>query len=179
MHFFTEKDGALLFRRKKELLEIRPWGKGLRIRATQNRQFTTQDWALSIPAESQGRISIFTDHAEVENGKIKAVISEYGKISFFHQNGKMHLKEYYRSWDYGTKNWEDLDQITMIRTIAREFRNIGGDQYELHLRFEANDTERLYGMGQYQQPYMNLKGCVLDLEQKNTQASVPFLVSDQ
>ena len=32
-------------------------------------------------------------------------------------------------------------------------------------------------MGQYQQPYLNLKGCDLELAQRNSQASVPFLVS--
>ena len=55
MNFFTEKDGALLFRRRRELLEIRPWGRGLRIRATENRQFTDRDWALSIPAPRGGK----------------------------------------------------------------------------------------------------------------------------
>ena len=40
MNYFTGKDGALIFRRRHELLEIRPWGEGLRIRATENREFT-------------------------------------------------------------------------------------------------------------------------------------------
>ena len=34
-------------------------------------------------------------------------------------------------------------------------------------------------MGQYQQPFLNLRGCVLPLEQRNSQVSVPFLVSDK
>ena len=89
------------------------------------------------------------------------------------------MREYYRSWDYGTEGWKDLDQITMVRMTGRQYRNVGGDNYEIHLRFEADDRERIYGMGQYQQPYLNLKGCTLDMEQKNTQASVPFMVSDR
>lgn len=32
-------------------------------------------------------------------------------------------------------------------------------------------------MGQYQQPYLDLKGCDLELAQRNSQASVPFMVS--
>ena len=32
-------------------------------------------------------------------------------------------------------------------------------------------------MGQYQQPHLNLKGCDLELAHRNSQASVPFLVS--
>ena len=50
MQYFTQKDGALIFRRRHELLEIRPWGEGLRIRATENREFTGRDWALFEPA---------------------------------------------------------------------------------------------------------------------------------
>lgn len=179
MQFFSQKDGALVFRRRQELLEIRPWGEGLRVRATENRRFTAQDWALSLPAAAQGAIEIHENHAVVANGKIKAVITDFGKLSFYDRQGRMILKEYYRSWDYGTEGWKDLDQITMERTAARQFRNVGGDQYELHLRFEADEEEKLYGMGQYQQSCLNLKGCILDLEQKNTQASVPFLVSDK
>lgn len=179
MNFFTEKDGALVFKRKKELLEIRPWGDGLRIRATENTHFTDRDWALSMPVSCQGSIRIGEDCAEVSCGSITAKISAYGKISFFNQKGEEILKEYYRSWDYGTEGWKDLDQITMVRMTARQFENVGGDQYRIRLRFETDPKEKIYGMGQYQQPYLNLKGCILDMEQKNTQASVPFLVSDK
>lgn len=179
MQFFEEKDGALLFRRRRELLEIRPWGEGLRIRATENKQFTDRDWALTIPAPAEGVVEISGDHAVISNGKLKAVITEFGKISFYNQREELILKEYYRSWDFGTKNWQDLDQITMVRAAARQYKSVGGDNYELHLRFEADDSERIYGMGQYQQPYLDLKGCTLEMEQKNTQASVPFMVSSK
>ena len=33
-------------------------------------------------------------------------------------------------------------------------------------------------MGQYQQKYMNMKGCMLELAQRNSQVSVPFYVSN-
>jgi alpha-D-xyloside xylohydrolase len=32
-------------------------------------------------------------------------------------------------------------------------------------------------MGQYQQPWLDLKGCALELAQRNSQASVPFMQS--
>ena len=32
-------------------------------------------------------------------------------------------------------------------------------------------------MGQYQQPYLNLKGSMLELAQRNSQISVPFMIS--
>ena len=45
-------------------------------------------------------------------------------------------------------------------------------------RFQSLDpNERVYGMGQYQQPYLNLKGTDLELAHRNSQASVPFMIS--
>ncbi|NLA58524.1 MAG: glycoside hydrolase family 31 protein, partial [Firmicutes bacterium] len=55
----------------------------------------------------------------------------------------------------------------------------GTDNYQLTVRFEACDDEKIYGMGQYQQPYLNLKGCILELAQRNSQASVPFALSSK
>ena len=34
-------------------------------------------------------------------------------------------------------------------------------------------------MGQYQQPYMDMKGCVVELAHRNSQASVPFALSNK
>ena len=46
------------------------------------------------------------------------------------------------------------------------------------MRFESVDkNEKIYGMGQYQQPYLDLKGLDLELAQRNSQASVPFALS--
>ena len=50
MKFFEIKDGALFFKRRQEIMEICPWGAGLRVRATQNRSFSDKNWALDIPA---------------------------------------------------------------------------------------------------------------------------------
>src|SRR5699024_2172615 len=55
----------------------------------------------------------------------------------------------------------------------------GTDNYRLEVRFEANRGEKLYGMGQYQQDTLDLKGCILELAQRNSQASVPFVLSNR
>ncbi len=47
----------------------------------------------------------------------------------------------------------------------------GGD-YHLTARFESLDpNEKIFGMGQYQQPHLNLKGTDLELAHRNSQAS--------
>ena len=70
MNFFEIKDGALFFKRRQEIMEICPWGAGLRVRATQNRSFSDKDWALDVPAKADGKIELFDDHAIVRNGNI-------------------------------------------------------------------------------------------------------------
>ncbi len=178
MQYVREKDGKLIFRRRRELVEISAWGDGLRVRATENREFADLPWALDTPMQRPAKITLSETEANIENGDIQAIITDYGKISFYNKEDKLLLKEYYRSWDYGTENWRDLDQITMMRRAARTYAAAGGDRYRVSVRFEAND-EKLFGMGQYQQSRLDLKGSVLELEQKNTQASVPFLLSSK
>ena len=45
------------------------------------------------------------------------------------------------------------------------------------MRFVSNPKEKLYGMGQYQQDFLNIKGAELELAHRNSQASVPFALS--
>lgn len=177
MQFLKESDGSLIFRRRRELIEITPWGKGLRVRATQNRSFSEHSWALDLPCKTEGSITINEKSASISNGKVTARVTEFGKLSFYNEKDELLLKEYYRSWDYGIENWEDLDQIVMVRAAGRTYKSVGGNHYHTTVRFEANDKEKIFGMGQYQHPYLDLKGCSLELAQKNTQASVPFLIS--
>ncbi|MCL2069071.1 MAG: glycoside hydrolase family 31 protein, partial [Oscillospiraceae bacterium] len=44
-------------------------------------------------------------------------------------------------------------------------------------RFESNPDEKIYGLGQYQQPNLDCKGCEMELAHRNSQASVPFALS--
>jgi alpha-D-xyloside xylohydrolase len=60
---------------------------------------------------------------------------------------------------------------------ARNYKSVSSNLYRIQVYFKAYEGERFYGMGQYANGYLNLKGCVLELAQKNTQISIPFLVS--
>ena len=94
-----------------------------------------------------------------------------GVITFF-RDGKKILKEHYRFYDGSVTK-----ESHCLKVVSREWLPYVGGDYRLTVRFEPNDGEKLFGMGQYQQPYMDLKGCSLDLCQKNSQTTVPFLVS--
>lgn len=103
-----------------EQVLIRPWGKNsLRVQATKNAAFSNEDWGLSLPVEECTPVIRYTeDGAELENGEIRVTVSNFGKLSFYHED-QLLLKEYYRTWEYGTEGWKDLDQITQIKQAAR------------------------------------------------------------
>ena len=184
---FKEENGALIARQNGETLRIEAWGKdSLRVRATRIPSFTEQDWALTEdPGSCRAAVEIGeADHwvgdgtmdkrqiASVTNGRIRAVVNFRG-VMVFYRDGKPFLQEYFREYD-GTLSRESR----CLKIVNREWKGIiGGSEYQLNVKFESNDGERLYGMGQYQQPYLDLKGCVLELAQRNSQISVPFLVS--
>lgn len=64
--------------------------------------------------------------------------------------------------------------------MGRELKPaLGGTDYKLIARFEAFDDEKFFGMGQYQEKNLNKKGAILELAHRNSQASVPFYVSDR
>ena len=183
---FTEEQGALVCRRQGETLRIEPWGKdALRIRATMYPAFSGRDWALSEPVPASAGSVVFGEEslregdgsfrkyplASVSNGRLTATVNHAGVISFF-RDGRLFLREYYRNYGGSVTR-----ESHCLKTVSRDWSPYVGGDYRLTVRFEANDGEKLFGMGQYQQPYMDLKGCVLELAQKNSQTSVPFCVS--
>lgn len=172
----TSEGSRLIFQYDSELLWIEPWGdNALRVRATHEGAMPLEDWALSEPTTSKAIISIDEKEASIVNGGIKANITAGGKITMFNSKGKPILEEYSRN------RLDILDpKCSSLNISAREFKPILGSTgaYRLTARFESLDTkEKIFGMGQYQQPYLDLKGLDLELAQRNSQASVPFALS--
>jgi alpha-D-xyloside xylohydrolase len=140
------------------------------------------EWALlpRTDGPTPVGIRILEQSATVENGDISAEITAAGKLSLYRKDGRLLLEEFVRnrkSFSIGTGEKTLQGFASALDIDAREFKPILSGDYALTLRFESDPAERLYGMGQYQQPYLNLKGCMLELAQRNSQASVPFVVS--
>lgn len=184
---FENDNGALVCRHLGETVRIESWGKdALRVRASPSPAFTENHWALTEPtAKCSATVAIEEeDHwvgdgtvdkkqiASITNGRIKAVVNFAGIISFYRDH-ELILREYFRNYD-GTLSRESR----CLKLVNREWKGvIGGSEYTLNVKFESNKGEKLFGMGQYQQDCMDLKGCVLELAQRNSQISVPFAVS--
>ncbi|MBO4324164.1 MAG: glycoside hydrolase family 31 protein [Lachnospiraceae bacterium] len=185
---FLKDGGALVAKHGGETLRIEPWGPdSLRVRATMQSNFTDYAWALTEPVKETGStVTVYEPDkwtgdplipcgnpvAEIVNGRAKAVVNFAGVISFY-RDDKLVLREYFRFYG-GTIS----QSSRCLKVTNREWKGvIGGSDYSLTVRFDANEGEKLFGMGQYQQPYLDLKGTMLELAQRNSQNSVPFLIS--
>lgn len=168
-----QNGNRLEYRYDAEKVWIEPWGDhALRIRATKCAEMPTENWALR-KKDSTAEVVVTEQEGTITNGKIRAVLSKGGKLMIYNQKGELLLEEYAR-------NRRDLydPKCSAIEVEAREFRPILGGDYHLTMRLESvSPNERLYGMGQYQQTYLNLKGTDLEMAHRNSQASVPFLLS--
>lgn len=175
---------------------IEPWGENsLRVRMTDEAKMDKEDWALVEPVKPCEAEIIFEEvdvtdpwykdacykkyhqkgtQAAITNGKITAKVSHEGWISYYNQKGELLTEEYWR-------NRNRLNRYCVpLRIDARELKPIqGSTDFSLVARFEAFDDERIYGMGQYQEKHLNKKGATLELAHRNSQASVPFMISNR
>ena len=186
---FREQNGKLWIENDGEILTAEAWGNNaIRVRATRNRCLTNEDRALDEKDARTGEIEIFRDpdagggayanmyagsdksFGRLRNGKIWVEADAGGVLTFYNSNGKRLLKE----------NFKRLrDEISApLNILGREYKYQSGENWKIRQRFEAVDGEKIFGMGQYQQQKMNMKGCLLELAQRNSQVSIPFYVSD-
>lgn len=172
MQFFEQSGGTLLYRNKGETVALTPWGAdSLRVRAVFSGDISDESAALLLPADDSAKaavISIDGLHASITNGGITARLDCTAwqnalQISFYDAGGRLLLEE------------QSAGGALMRK--ARAFTPLAGASCRLKATFASNPDERIYGMGQYQQEHLNLKGCNLELAHRNSQCSIPFYVS--
>lgn len=135
---FKNEQERLYYVNDGETVCVEPWGENaLRVRASRNRIFTEQDWALEEPAEHHGTVEIFEDdsadgmayanmymgkdssYGTIRNGKIRAVINADGVLSFEKEDGTVLLKE----------NWRRLqDEISAPLNLLEENTGLGTEK---------------------------------------------------
>jgi alpha-D-xyloside xylohydrolase len=168
----------LVYKYDAEQVWIEPWGpNALRVRATKTREMPNEDWALLEPEKTTPNIKVSESSATLTNGNIKATLTPRGKLTLHNTStGLLLLEEYARH----RRDVTD-PKCSALEIEAREFKPLAGSsEFHLTARFESLDPkEKIYGMGQYQQPYLDLKGTQLELAHRNSQASVPFAVSSR
>ncbi len=167
-----------------ERMLIEAFGENsLRVRVTRLKDFPEENWALIPQPEQDAKITltqnekeaetqkvnseerIVGDGAVMENGKIRVILNKAGKLIFENSAGKTLLREL------------ESDRHSSLGLRTRELKTLSGGNFKASLKFASDPEEKLYGMGQYQNGIFNLKGSMLELAQRNSQASVPFVVS--
>ena len=167
---FNRDGHRLIWRRKEQTLWVEPWGPDcIRVRATVLPEMPERDWSLLPPAKvaQVSRLSVSNGQdarATVINGKLTAIVdADTGRVRFFK-----------------TGNSQPLCEEIFARTNcppSRTFKSVGGDLYQAEACFTAFNDERIYGLGQRRHGLLDQKGCVLELTHRNSQISIPFLVS--
>ncbi len=165
MGFFTQRGAALEWRGGQETVRIEPWGAdSLRVRGTvwQGIRDDLPGALLDPPPRSAGEITISPGRARITSGALTAEISAAGQLAFHRADGR-----------------ELLSEVTPHFTgpPARRYATAGGGMHHVEVLFGARDEERFYGLGQHQHGRLDQKGAVVDLVQRNTEVSIPFLVS--
>lgn len=174
MYALSQNGNSIELRSDGEILRVEPWGENsLRVRSTVLGELQDTHFAL-LPRDGEEKaadIMVEEHTAKLTNGKITAVIKLADTwrmtydVLFYNQKGELLLRE------AGTGG--------ALNRKSRHFKSIIGGDYHLTVSFAANENEKLYGMGQYQQDIMNLKNCTLELAHRNSQASVPFVLSSK
>ena len=162
-----KKNNQLCFSLENEIVELEPWGRnGIRVRSTQSSEIK-RDWinALINQGEYPPKIEFYSQGASLQNGDIKATINSKGELSFINvASGKELLKE---------------KPIHPLSIQARSYKNLKGDLFHIDCCFESYDDEHIYGLGQHQHGRLDQKGCVIELIQRNTEVTIPFLISSR
>ncbi|MDR1278774.1 MAG: glycoside hydrolase family 31 protein [Treponema sp.] len=171
MSFFTKTGGDLLCRLNGETMLLCPWGKNaIRVLSAAAAKPVFTDWALLPREAGEAEISLSETEARISTGKITGVVKKLDwpdrlEVSFYNRQDRLLFRE------------REAGGALQLR--ARKFKPIPGGDYRLTFSLAPEEDEKLYGMGQYQQEILNVKNCSFELAHRNSQASVPFVLSSR
>ncbi len=169
MPIFRQQHNALLWENQSNTLQIEPWGRdSLRVRSTMSPEIRDDLFSVLLPPSSDTdvQIAIGEEGATISNGALAATISPQGVLRFSNTIS-------------GTELLAESQPATATRIPSRFFKAAAGDLFHLEARFRAYDGEQFYGLGQHQHGRLDQKGCTIDLIQRNTEVSIPFLLSSR
>jgi alpha-D-xyloside xylohydrolase len=164
MGTLTRLGEALEWRGGHEIVRVEPWGPGsLRVRGTVWQGIRDDlPGALLRPAPSRADAEVSAGLARLTNGSIRAEVSAAGRLRFLRAPDDREL----------------LAEVVphFSAPPARRYSPAGG-LHRFEVLFQAVRGERVYGLGQHQHGLLDQKGAVIDLVQRNTEVSIPFLIS--
>ncbi|WP_285136821.1 TIM-barrel domain-containing protein [Microbacterium sp. lyk4-40-TSB-66] len=177
-HFRREGE-RLTWRGDGETVVVEPWGRdSVRVRARLMHDVIDHDWALLPPSDTAAAIEIDGARATLTCGRLRVVATSRSGIQLQtgYDRNFCHLAFYDTD---GRLLFQERDAGGSLALVAREHRPIPGGDVRLIASFDSATDEHLFGMGQYQQDVLDLKGCTFELAHRNSQSSVPFVMSSR
>jgi alpha-D-xyloside xylohydrolase len=193
---FQIRPDGVVWRGDGETLLVQAWGRdSLRVRATRAGEILDTDFALLEPEPGDVVVELGdggaaaggetgpgsgsggpVETAVVTNGRISAHLRATTAVDVTLGYEVLRCSLEFRDAS-GRVLLRELEPGGSLRLRARAFQPIPGGDHRVVASFEANPGERLLGMGQYQQHILDLKGTTAELAHRNSQASVPFVLS--
>jgi alpha-D-xyloside xylohydrolase len=169
---WTEKN-KLIYQYDDEIIWIEAFGKNsLRVRITKMPEMPQKDWAFITPEQTDADVYISEELCSITNGNITGKINQFGVLWFENEKGEILLKERWQT------KMERNNHMALLY-FGRELKPILGGLYQATMTFEPNPNEKIFGMGQRQMENLDMMGCELELAQRNSQASIPFFLSNR
>lgn len=178
MNAFEIDGNGVLWRGDGETLSVQAWGAdAVRVRARLHAEVLDRDWALLPPPDVVAHVEVHDTGATVQVGRLRALLVETAEwdVKLGHDVYRCHLTFENSAGDLLLR---ERDKGGSLDLRAREFRPHPRGGVGLTMSFDS-EPEHLWGMGQYQDGIADLKGASLELAHRNSQASVPFLMSSR
>ncbi|MEU8971583.1 TIM-barrel domain-containing protein [Streptomyces monashensis] len=162
------REGALEWSGRQETVRIEPWGPdAVRVRARLGGPVLQglPGALLDSPPAAEATLTAGAAEGTVTVGALTVEVSAEGMLRFLRTDdrGELLAEERAHFWWPG----------------PRLYTAVGNGHHRLEQRFAAYEDEKLYGLGQHQHGRLDQKGLVLDLVQRNSEVSVPVLVSSR
>jgi alpha-D-xyloside xylohydrolase len=170
MGVFGQDGAAVEWRGGHETVRIEPWGPdSLRVRGTLWHDVRDDlPGALLAPQPSpDARVQVTPAMARLVNGRLTAEITADGRLRFVRTSDGTELLA------------EVVPHFSAPPRRSYRPTGSGSGLHHLEVQFEARDGERFYGLGQHQHGKLDQKGSVIELVQRNTEVSIPFLLSSR
>ena len=189
-------DGTLIMYTEDGMLKLEPKSPEIiRIVYTRDENFSNIDKPGVIKKESfeDWNFEAAENEIRLQTNKLHVIINrETASIRYLDTAGKLLLKER----DYESKNLEAFDSYRMaagentkiervvtpdgIKEVVKDAEKIFDRKlYKTRLFLEWQEGEAIYGLGQHEEGYLNLRGKTLYLHQANMKIAIPLLLSSQ
>ncbi len=178
---FEIEGSSLIWRSGGETLRVQAWGPdSVRVRASRMGPVPDTEWALLPPAEAPAaQIETHPTGTTLRNGAltVEVLIEDIDtwKTGYPQHRARLVFRD-----ASGAVLFEEADAGSALQRVARTHRpQPGGRTEELVASFTSDPEERLVGMGLYPHELINLKGATFELAHRNSQSSIPFVLSSK